>query len=201
MSFIQQVILSYLLLYKYTLLFSVTFLAAFALPVPSASTLMAAAAFSSQGYFNIVFVFIIASLGNILGDNFGYWLARLYGKPVLYYIGLGKTVDSEVFRAVERRINHRPGLIIFFSRFEVIATLSVNIISGLGKMPYFRFLPYEIIGEVAQVFMYGGIGYFFGNNWQSINDSIGQFWLIITPTAALLIFLFWKKIFRWIIKF
>ncbi len=200
MNFLLQFFISYLLLYRYITLFGVTFLAALALPIPSAATVMASAAFAGQGYFNPLYVFIVAVVGNVLGDNVGYWLTRLYGKKIVYRVGLRKITNSELFNAIEKRINHWPGVIIFLSRFEVIATLSVNFISGLGKMPYQRYLMYEIPGEIAQVLMYGSIGYVFGNNWQNIDDSIGQLWLVVTPTAALLIFFYWKKIVHWIIQ-
>lgn len=64
-NFIQadvfQNLLSFLLLYKYARLFLITFLAAFALPLPSTSSLMTTAGFASQGYLNIGWMFFLPS--------------------------------------------------------------------------------------------------------------------------------------------
>jgi membrane protein DedA with SNARE-associated domain len=194
MDFLFQTFLPYLLLYKYAALFTVTFLGALALPIPSAASLMAASAFASQGYFSLPEVILVAVLGNIAGDNLGYWIARLYGKQVLERIGFKRVLNSSIFRIVEGRVTERPALFIFFSRFEVIATLSVNLIAGLTKLSYARYLACEVIGEIAQVLAYASIGYFFGDNWQEATTLIGKLSLLAFAVAALFVGLLWKKI-------
>ncbi len=200
MDFLLQTILSYLLVYKYTTLFTVTLLAAIALPIPSAATLMASAAFASQGYFNMDLVILTASAGNILGDSAGFWLARRFGQPVLRRIGFRKLLDSPGFKAIERRIQRGPALIIFFSRFEVLATLSVNFITGLGQLPYLRYLLYEVPGEIVQVLIFASIGYAFGSAWEDINNLIGKFSLLIALALILLTMTLWKKIINRLIR-
>lgn len=200
MNFLLQNILSYLLLYKYAALFLVTFLAALALPIPSAATVMASAAFAGQGYLSLPWVVVIASLGNIFGDNIGYWVARVYGKPVLYKIGFRKVLESPKLRGIEERVRQKPGLFVFFSRFEVIMTLSVNALSGLGKMKYSRYLFYEVSGEVFQVCIYAAFGYFFGSDWQVISNIFGQLWIVFVLVAAFFLVVYWKKIVNWLGK-
>jgi membrane-associated protein len=194
MDFFLQNLLSYILVYKYAALFAVTLFAAIALPIPSAATLIASAAFASQGYFNIGWVFMTAATGNILGDNIGYWVARVYGKPLLRKIGFRKVLESPKLENIEQRVKDRPGLFIFFSRFEVIMTVSVNIISGLTPIPYKKYLTYEVLGEVFQVGIYSAFGYTFGNNWQVINSLVSKFSTIAVVVVLLLIIIFWKKI-------
>jgi len=157
MEIILNPLLSFLLLYNYVALFGITYLAALALPVPSAATLMASAAFASQGYFNFFWVIIVACLGNIMGDNTGYWLARRYGRSILYRVGFKRVLDSSNFQSIEKQVKCRPALIVFFSRFQVWATLSVNLISGLSKMRYASYLFYEVLGEIIQVTMFAGL--------------------------------------------
>jgi membrane protein DedA with SNARE-associated domain len=184
-SFLLQTILSYLLLYKYAALFAVTFLAALVLPLPSSPTLMAAAAFAGQGYFNIGWVFVTALLGNIAGDNAGYWLARRYGKAVLSRIGFRKILESPTFGWIESEIGQYRGAVIITSRANVISTISVNIIAGLSAMPYRYFLRYVIIGETLEVLVYTGIGFFFGTSWETIYGLFGKFTLVVVLLAAL----------------
>lgn len=196
MNFVVHIILPYLLLYKYVGIFLITFFAALALPIPPGTLLMASAAFAGQGYFSFFWVVFWGSAGNIAGDNLGYWLARVYGKRVLYGIGFRKIIDSEKYKRIEESVKRRSGVFIFFSRFEVFSNLAVNIIAGLGKIPYPKYLSYEIIGEVLQVLIYCSIGYIVGDNWQAISTIISHFLLLIILIAALVVALFWKKIFR-----
>jgi membrane protein DedA with SNARE-associated domain len=194
MDFLLHSIISYLLLYKYFTIFVVSFLAAFILPIPSGSMMMAAAAFSSQGYFDLKWIIILSIIANIAGDNLGYYLAQHYGRKTLHNIGFKKVLDSENFKKVEKSFKKHPGLIVFISRFEVLSTLSVNLLSGIGKITYKKFLAHEAAGTVAQVFMYSMIGYVFGDNWQSVNTIIGKFLLVLLFLMVFIVIAFGKKI-------
>ena len=119
MDILIQAILPFVLIYKYWALFTLTFLASLAIPIPAGTILIASAAFASQGYFNITTIFIVVIIANIAGDNVSYWLARLYGKKVFSYIKFTKKIlESKNFELIEKIISHRPGFIVFISRFE-----------------------------------------------------------------------------------
>ncbi len=197
MSFLAQAILPYILLYKYWAIFVITFLASLAIPIPAGTLLMASAAFASQGYFSIATLLLVVMLANIAGDNISYWLARLYGEKTLSKIKFfNKIISSKNFIIVEKNIAKRPGLVIILSRFEVISTLTINIICGLGKSTYKKFMIYEIIGTLISVLFYALIGYSFGDSWQAINKLIGNFSILFFLLLALGISLFGKKILK-----
>jgi membrane protein DedA with SNARE-associated domain len=200
MSHLIQILLPFLLLYKYWAIFSITFFAALILPIPPGTLLMASAAFASQGYLSFFWVVVVGSLGNIAGDNVGYFLARMYGESVLRKIGFGRILDNHKYKNIEKRIRKSPGALIFFSRFEVFSNLAVNIIAGLGKVPYKKYLLYESIGEIFQVTLYCYIGYLVGDNWEEISAIIGRFLLLIILVALVIVIIFRKRIWRSIIK-
>jgi len=194
MDFILHNITPYLIVYKYLTIFTIAFGAAFIVPIPSGSILMAASAFAKFGYFNIYLVIILSIIGNIIGDNLGYWLARIYGREVLSRIGFRRILGSRSFRNIEEKFNERPGFIIFASRFEVLSTLSVNLLSGVSKTPYKKYFLHESIGSVMQVCFYSFLGYFFADRWESINTTIGKVMLIGALVLILFIISFGKRI-------
>ena len=195
MNSIVQAILPYLLLYKYYAIFTITFVAALAFPVPPGTLLMASAAFASQGYLSFFWVVTVGSIGNIAGDNLGYWLARLYGRKVLDRIKLFRNViESDKYKTVTDRIARKPGFFILITRFEVFSNLAGNLICGLSEIPYAKYLLFEVIGEVAQVLAYASIGYFIGDNWDYVSGLISRFLLVIVLIAALFVTIFWKRI-------
>lgn len=196
MHFIIQTILTYVLLYKYWALFGITLVAALILPVPPGTLIMASSAFAQEGFLKFPFVLLAAIAGNIAGDNIGYFLAKRYGRRVLKRIGFKKIIESKRYASFERKICARPGWIIFVSRFEVFANLSVNIIAGMGKVSYKKYLLYEVIGEIVQVTLYGTIGYVVGSSWQTASTITGRVLLIFTLIAVVLIISFWKRIKR-----
>ena len=196
MNFLVHIILPYLLLYKYWAIFIITLIASLAFPVPPGTLLMASSAFASQGYLSFFWVVFFGSLGNIVGDNIGYWLARRYGRQVLRKIGFGKMLDSEKYQNIESRLKKRPGFLIFITRFEVFSNLAVNLMCGLGEVPYRKYIIYELIGEILQVTLYCTIGYFVGDNWEAISGIIGKSLLLTMFVVALCVAIFWKKIWR-----
>jgi membrane-associated protein len=192
MNFLLQTLIPYLLLYKYITIFVISFGAAFIVPIPSGSILMASSAFARIGYFNLFWVIVINIIGNILGDNLSYFVARRYGREVLSQIGFRRILESKNFIKIEDRFSERPGFLVFASRFEVLSTLSVNLLSGLSKTPYRKYLLYESIGSVAQVCMYSLIGYFFANSWESINTTVGKVSFLV-GVGIVLIIIFWGR--------
>lgn len=193
MDFIIQNLIPYLLLYKYVTVFVISFMAAFIVPIPSGNLLMIASGFSKVGYFDFYLVIIISIVANILGDNLGYWTARFYGEKILSKIGFKRILNSKKFKEVEVHYSNHPGFIIFISRFEVLSTLAINLLSGVSKTPYKKYLIHESIGSIAQVCVYGSIGYFFSYSWQSVNSTIGKVSLIIGLITIILVIAFGKK--------
>lgn len=187
MDFLIQNIIPYLLLYKYIAIFIIAFIAAFMLPIPSGNVLMISSGFASVGYLNIYLIIIISIVANILGDNLGYWVARRYGREVLSHIGFRRILESKIFLQIENKFNNHPGFFIFASRFEVISTLSVNLLSGISKTPYRKYLLYESLGSISQVCFYSLIGYFFADSWDSVNTTVGKIMLVFFLVIILLI--------------
>lgn len=188
-DFIQN-ILPQLLPYRYAALFVITFLSAFALPLPSTTSLVAAAGFASQGHLHIGLVILWAVLGNVIADNLSYWAARFFGVSIFRL----KITKSSVFHFMESHLKENSKLIIFWSRFQVIPTITVNILSGITRSDYRTFFWYGFFGETAQVLMFAGIGYFFGNAVAEIDPMFGNVAFIIFAGIALVLLLFRKSL-------
>ena len=75
--------LSYLLLYKYTTLFIIVFLAGFCVPIPINILLMAVGALSLEGNFNFYLALVTGSIANLLGDVAALFIFRRYGHAIL----------------------------------------------------------------------------------------------------------------------
>jgi membrane protein DedA with SNARE-associated domain len=139
MNYLIQVILPFLLLYKYWLLLLITFSSALILPTTPGTFIMISGGFASQGYFSIAWVFVVALVGNIAGDTICFWVARKYGAKILRKVGLGKIIDSKKTKHVERSLHVHAGKIIFLTRFESFSKLAVNIVTGLGNISQKKF--------------------------------------------------------------
>lgn len=194
MDFIIQNIIPYILLYKYTALFIIFFMAAFIVPIPSGNILVATIAFAVEGHFKIGLVVLISVVANLLGDNLGYWVARLYGERIFSFIGFRRILKSKTFNKMEEKFRLRPGFIILISRFDAISTSVINMLAGIGKVSYRKFLIHESIGTALQISFYTLVGYFFGYNWKVINSFVGKVSLVVGYISIILIVVFWRRI-------
>jgi len=172
-------LLSYVLLYKYPAIFVITFFGAFALPLPSGSVLMAASAFAVQGYMSFPLVLLTGIAGNMAGDSSGYWLVRRYGLKVLDKMRLGGFFSKNRLDGARNQIDKHPILTIYFSRFMTGIAPAVNVVSGITRLPYKRYLLFECLGEITECSCFCAIGYIFGSNWEYVSQLSGGFWVII----------------------
>ncbi len=193
MNIILTPLLSYVLVYKYLAIFIITFLGAFALPLPSGSMLLAASAFAVQGYLNFWLVFAVGLAGNLAGDNAGYWLVRLYGLRVLNKIGLGSFFRKERLDAARQKLHDHPILTIFSSRFFTAIAPAVNVASGMTRLSYSRYLIFESLGELTEVTFFCLAGYLFGNNWEYFQKLSG--WILVLVVASMFLSYFILRMF------
>lgn len=158
--------LTFILLYKYVGLFLISFVAAFMFPLPSGTTLAAAGAFAAQGYLSFPTVIGVALAGNIVGDATGYFIARRYGITILTEIGFSRVLHFKYYLFANEYLHKFPHVLIFFSRFFTQANALVNILAGIGNIPWHKFFLFDVLGEVAFVFFYGYAGFLLGAEWE-----------------------------------
>ena len=186
-------LLSFVLIYKYLAIFVITYLGALAFPLPSGTVVMASTAFATQGYLSVPLVFLTALAGNVAGDNSGYWLTRRYGVRFLHFIGLRKVVTSKNYGRLYDEVDRHPILIIYLSRFMTGIAPAVNVISGTTRLPFKKYITFEFLGECTEVSFFCTAGYFFGANWNYINQFSAESWILLL-SGAILTYLTWKFI-------
>ncbi len=183
MHSVADLLLPYVFSYKYIAIFIITYAGALLLPLPSGTIIAAATAFGTQGYLNPWMVFFVGVLGNVAGDNTGYWLARKYGIQTLEHLGFRKLIHSERFKVVEKQIDDHPLLTVFWSRYLTAIAPTVNIIAGLGKVSFKKYFFFEATGEIAEVGTNFAIGYAFGENWEYFNQYMDNLWIVMVGGA------------------
>lgn len=184
--------LSYLLTYTYLALFVVIVLASFGMPLPSTVLLIAAGAFAAQGYLDFYSILAFGFFASTIGDTMGYFVSRRYGRNILMRIGFGPLLVSPKFRSMEAFFAGHSNSAIFWSRFLVTSLgPMINILSGLAKISYKKFLFYDILGEILYVIIFSGLGYIFGDQWEVISQISGDVTTILVLLVLILFFMAW----------
>lgn len=157
--------------YGAPILGTIVFISALGLPIPATLIVIAAGAFSREGFFPWHTTGLIALTCVVLGDLIGYAVGHYARGPVLRRIG-----GSEHWAKAENYFQRWGGMSVFFTRFLItgIAT-PVNVIAGMGNISFRTFLLYDVSGEAIWVFGYGGLGYLFGSQWEVVSEFISNF--------------------------
>lgn len=145
----------------YALLFFIIFMeTGFVLApfLPGDSLLFISGAFAAVGALNAYILFFVLGTAAILGDSVNYWIGYYFGEKVfLKFIKVKHIKKTKLFFD-----NHGKKTIVFARFIPIIRTLA-PFLAGVGKMNYFTFFSYNIIGGVAWVAVFIFSGFYFGN--------------------------------------
>jgi Uncharacterized membrane-associated protein len=130
--------------------------------LPGDSVLFASGALiASQGVLDVRLLYLIVAAAAILGDTANYWIGHYVGDRVF-------TEKSRFFKKAYLDRTHafyekHGGKTIFLARFIPIIRTFAPFVAGVGRMSYWHFLSYNVIGGILwpALFLFGG--YYFGN--------------------------------------
>ncbi|MCI0643390.1 MAG: VTT domain-containing protein [Chloroflexi bacterium] len=153
---------------------------ALGLPVPGTLFVIAAGAFARQGIIHWADSSGLGLLGAVLGDSASYAIGRFAKGWVERRFG-----QSAVWQKAQTTFGRRGGLAIYLTRFLLTAlAVPVNLIAGGSGYPFWRFLLYDVAGEVTWIVLFGGLGYLFGSQWEAINQFISDFSGLLVGVVA-----------------
>jgi len=132
------------------------------IPLPGETALIAAAVLAGSGHFNIVTVIAVAAAGAIVGDNTGYWIARLGGRALLARIPVVRDVLPKFLPKGERFFEKHGPKTVAIARFIAGLRITAAWLAGISHMPWRRFVAYNAVGGIAWATVIGLAAYEFG---------------------------------------
>jgi membrane-associated protein len=139
--------------------------------LPGDSLLFTVGILSSQGYFNIYLMIVLAITGAILGDTFGYHIGRIFG-PRLFQRKESRFFKQEYVTKTEEFYKKYGKRTIIMARFVPIIRTFAPVMAGVGKMNYKTFASYNVIGG----FLWAGgllsISYYLGTRFEGIEHYL-----------------------------
>jgi len=152
------------------------FMGALGFPVGASVLVVAAGAFSQQGIFTWYSLALFGLLGAVLGDAICYGIGYFARDWVD-----GRYSNSPTWKNARDSFNSRAGMAVYLTRFLITAlAVPVNLIAGGSGYRFRRFITYDILGEMTWIVLYGGLGFWFGSQWEAVSDFINNFgWLLL----------------------
>jgi len=162
-------------------------------PTGGSVLVMASGAFAFAGEFNIFVLFAEVWFFTLMGDSLGYWTWMRFGRFILItFPRIQKYLDPKLQKTgVLFRKRGRVAILITRFPLSVLGAL-VNAIAGITKYKFLQFILTAMMGEFLWVTVYLGIGYWFGDSWETISYLLTQFGLLLGLIILLIIVIYFS---------
>jgi membrane-associated protein len=130
--------------------------------LPGDSMIFAAGTLAAAGSMNILLLFVVISVGAILGNTVNYFIGKILGPGVVYKKKI-LWVKKEYIDSTRKFFDKHGGKTIILARFIPIIRTFAPFLAGVGSMNQFRFSFYNVVGCLAWVSLFLFGGFFFGN--------------------------------------
>jgi membrane protein DedA with SNARE-associated domain len=160
-------------------------------------TIIAAASFAvTMGYFNLVTIFILAVLGDVIGDFIFYSLGY-FGKTALFkkYDRKHKVSETRLDK-LKSLVHKHPGKIVAIVKLAPLLPMPGLVAIGSTHLPPKKFAKIILAIIIPKTILFMAIGYFFGHAYTQIYKIIndGVLGIIIVVVFLFLMQYGYKKI-------
>lgn len=139
--------------------------------LPGDSLLFAAGALAGVGSLNLATLLVLLSVAAILGDAVNYSIGYYLGPKVL--TGRSRFLKKEYIDRTHAFYEKYGGKTIILARFVPIVRTFAPFLAGVGRMTYWYFGSYNIVGGILWITLCTMAGYLFGNiPWVEKNFEI-----------------------------
>jgi len=130
--------------------------------LPGDSLLFVAGTFSAIGSLNLKWLLMGLSIAAIVGDTVNYWIGSYIG-PRVFHLEKSRFFRKEYLDRTHQFYEKYGPLTIVIGRFVPIIRTFAPFLAGVGRMTYWRFLTYNVVGGIGWIMVFVLGGYFFGN--------------------------------------
>lgn len=139
--------------------------------LPGDSLLFTAGFLASQDILSLPLLLVITFVAAVAGDSVGYATGKRYGHRIF------KKADSFFFShkhidRAEAFYARHGGKALILARFTPIVRTLAPILAGVGKMPYRKFLSYNVVGGLVWAVGITALGYFLGKSVPDVDKYL-----------------------------
>jgi membrane protein DedA with SNARE-associated domain len=165
--------------YKYLLLF-------LAIVIEGPILMVASGFLILLGFFEPIPAFIIILAGDLLGDIIWYYIGYFFAEPFLNKYGKFFKLTPEIFEKAKGLFHKYHVKILLISKITIGFGMSLATLMAAGAthIPFRKYLMLNLIGEVILISILLSIGYFFGQLYNSIADTMKIYFVVGIVTVV-----------------
>ena len=159
------------------------------MPVPEEVFIVGAGVLSAQGELRPEFAFAATLLGALVGDAAMYGIGYRFGRILHRHPKLSKLFGADREKNFERAVERHGFKVLLMARFMVGVRGPVYLAAGAVRMPFFKFLLWDLVCATLVVGLFFGLAFFFGEEIVDfITDAELGFTLVVLTAAAVVAF-------------
>jgi membrane-associated protein len=130
--------------------------------LPGDSLLFGLGTFAALGMLQIEWLLILLSIAAVAGNTVNYTIGKFVGPKVFHKENV-RFLNKKYLDRTHEFYEKHGGKTIVIARFMPIIRTFAPFVAGIGKMTYWRFTLYNVVGSVAWVSLFIVGGFYFGN--------------------------------------
>jgi membrane protein DedA with SNARE-associated domain len=135
------------------------------MPIPEEAAVVVAGVLSSQGNLHTGLAFAACLAGALVGDSIMYAIGHRWGHGIFTsHPRFAKLLAAENEQQFQQAIESHALKVMLLARFLIGIRAPVYVMTGVVRMPYRRFLVYDLISATLVVSVVFSLAYFFGDH-------------------------------------
>ncbi len=158
------------------------------IPIPSEATMPFAGFAVSQGHLSLFGIVVAGVAGNLCGSWISYAVGYYGGRPFVERYGRYVLLRPHHLVLAERFFARYGPITVFFARMLPIVRTFISLPAGFGRMPFWKFTVYTVLGCVPWVLLLGFLGERLGSNWEKIRPLLHYLdYAVVVALVALVV--------------
>lgn len=164
------------------------------LPIPEEVPIVLAGVFSSHGQLEPEWAYAACLLGALLGDSVMYAIGYHFGHGLLAaHPKLGKFVGAQREEYFERAIQRHGFKVMLLARFMVGIRGPVYLATGVVRVPFRKFLLWDLVCATLVVTTFFGLSYRYGEQIAKLVRNAEMALTLVTLAVFGVILLWWMR--------
>jgi membrane-associated protein len=142
--------------------------------VPGDLILALGGVYASQHKMSLWIVVVIGIVAAVTGESIGFWLGRRYGVRLIKRIPLVRRLSTQLEMSQDYFRRH-GGKTVAIGRYATAAGAFIPFTAGAARMPYRRFLLFDVPAIAVWATGISIFGYAFGQNLDFVDKVLSRF--------------------------
>jgi membrane protein DedA with SNARE-associated domain len=170
--------------YGYLIVAVFIFFEGMAIPFPTDTTLVTAAAFAAHGRLSMALLFLVSTVASTAGTTVAFLAGRRGGD---FFDKHSKRVSPAVLDRTRGFFDRHGTTAVLIGRFVPVARMLISPLAGLSSMSLVRFTMFNAVGAAMWSAVFLGVGYFFGQHPPAFGHGLVRGTLVVAVGLGVIV--------------